>query len=156
MKLLKDPPFPHAYYEDFALDQSFEYGAHAMRADDIMRFAREFDPEPFHLSHESAAKTPFGRLIASGPHTCAAWRRMNHDAFPHVRSGSSPGWDEVRWKAPVVPGDVLSCRTTVKSMRVLNSRPNFGFVTWSHETRAQNGEVKLTHSAMFLIERRPG
>ena len=154
MPVLSNPPFPHAYYEDFALDQVFEYGAHAIHADDIMRFAREFYPEPFHLSHESAAKTPFGRLIASGPHTCAVWRRMNHDAFPHVRSGSSPGWDEVRWKAPVFPGDVLSCRSRVSTMRVLNSRPTFGFVSWFHETRDQQGEIKMTHTALFLVERR--
>jgi len=154
MPVLTNPPFPHAYYEDFALDQVFEYGAHAIHADDIMRFAREFDPEPFHLSHESAAKTPFGRLIASGPHTCAVWRRMNHDAFPHVRSGSSPGWDEVRWKAPVFPGDVLSCRSRVSTMRVLNSRPTYGFVSWFHETRDQRGEIKMTHTALFLVERR--
>ncbi len=154
MPVLSNPPFPHAYYEDFALDQVFEYGAFEMREADIMRFAREFDPEPFHLSPESAAKTSFGRLIASGPHTCAIWRRMNHDAFPHVRSGASPGWDEVRWKAPVFPGDVLSCRTAITSMRPLQSRPGYGFVAWAHETRSQTGDVKMTHAAMFLIERR--
>jgi acyl dehydratase len=156
MPVLDKPPFPHAYYEDFALDQVFEYGAHAMRAEDIMRFAREFDPEPFHLSPETAAKTPFGKLIASGPHTCAVWRRMNHDAFPHVRSGSSPGWDEVRWKAPVFPGDVLSCRSRVSTLRVLNSRPTYGFVSWFHETKDQAGTIKMTHTALFLIERRAG
>jgi acyl dehydratase len=155
MPVLNNPPFPHVYYEDFALDQVFEYGAHEMRADDIMRFAREFDPEPFHVSRESAAKTPLGRLIASGPHTCAVWRRINHDAFPHVRSGTSPGWDEVRWRAPVYPGDVLTCRTSMKNMRVLNSRPTMGFVTWMHEMRSRAGELKMTHTTMFLIERRP-
>jgi len=156
MPVLTNPPFPHVYYEDFAMDQVFEYGAHEMRADDIMRFAREFDPEAFHMSHESAAASPFGRLIASGVHTCAAWRRMNHDAFPQVRSGSSPGWNEVRWKAPVFPGDVLTCRTVMETMRVLNSRPTFGFVNWTHEMRDQNGELKMTHATMFLVERRPG
>jgi acyl dehydratase len=79
---------------------------------------------------------------------------MNHDAFPHVRSGSSPGWDEVRWKAPVFPGDVLSCRSRVSTMRVLNSRPNYGFVSWFHETKDQAGTVKMSHTALFLVERR--
>ena len=154
MPLFDKPPFPHTYFEDFALDQVFEYGAHEMRADDIMRFAREFDPEPFHVSHEAAAKTPIGRLIASGPHTCAVWRRLNFDAFPLCRSGSSPGWDEVRWKAPVYPGDVLTCRSTMKALRVLNSRPQFGMVTYTHETKSRAGELKMIHTTMFMIERR--
>ncbi len=155
MPLLKNPPFPHAYYEDFALGQVFEYGAHEMREADMLRFAREFDPEPFHVSVESAKASVFGRLIASGPHTAAVWRRMNHDAFPHVRSGASPGWDEIRWKAPVFAGDILSCRSEIKTMRVLNSRPAYGFVSWTHETRNQSGELKMTHTALFLVERRP-
>jgi acyl dehydratase len=155
MTVFDNPPFPHAYYEDFELDQVFAYGAHEMRETDIMRFAREFDPELFHLSHETAAKTSFGRLIASGPHLCAIWRRINHDAFPEVRSGGSPGWDEVRWKAPVFPGDVLSCTTRIVEMRVLKSRPNYGFVRWTNETCDQHGAVKMTHGAMFLVERRP-
>lgn len=156
MPVLNNPPFPHVYYEDFALDQVFEYGAHRMTDEAIMRFAREFDPEPFHMSHEAAKATPFGRLIASGPHICAAWRKMNHDAFPHVRSGSSPGWDEVRWKAPVFPGDVLACTSRVLELRPLKSRPNYGFARWSHEMRDQSGAVKMTHAALFLVERRPG
>ena len=155
MPVLSNPPFAHAYYEDFAPDMVFEYGAHRMAEADIMRFAKEFDPEPFHLSHETAKASPMGRLIASGPHICSAWRRMNHDAFPHVRSGASPGWDEVRWKVPVLPGDVLSCTSRVAEMRPLKSRPNFGFIRWTHETRVQTGQVKMTHGALFLIERRP-
>ena len=156
MPVLENPPFPHTYYEDFALGQVFVYGAHLMTEEAIIRFGREFDPEPFHVGHEAAKATPFGRLIASGPHTCAVWRRINHDAFPHVRSGSSPGWDEVRWKAPVFPGDVLSCTSRVAELRVLNSRPNYGFARWTHELRDQHGTLKMTHAAMFLVERRPG
>lgn len=155
MTLFANPPFPHVYYEDFTLEQVFEYGAFRITEEAITRFAHEFDPEPFHLSAETAKATPFGRLIASGPHTCAVWRRMNHDAFPHVRSGSSPGWDEVRWKAPVFPGDVLSCVTRLVEMRPLKSRQNYGFVRWAHETKDQHGSVKMTHGAMFLVERRP-
>lgn len=155
MPVLDNPPFPQAYYEDFALDQVFEYGAHLMTEDAITRFAREFDPEPFHLGHETAKATPFGRLIASGPHVCAVWRRINHDAFPHVRSGGSPGWDEVRWKAPVFPGDVLSCTTRFLELRALKSRANYGFARWTNEMRDQHGTVKMAHGAMFLVERRP-
>ncbi len=154
--IITGEPFPHTYYEDFAVGQKFLYGAHLMTEADIMRFAREFDPEPFHLSVESAKATPFGRLIASGPHTCAVWRRINHDAFPHVRSGASPGWDEIRWKLPVFPGETLSCLTEVTEARVLKSRPTFGFVRWTNQTRNQAGEVKMTHASMFLVERRPG
>ncbi|MGH7003975.1 MAG: MaoC/PaaZ C-terminal domain-containing protein, partial [Alphaproteobacteria bacterium] len=155
MPVLSNPPFPHTYYEDFALDQVFVYGAHLMTDEAIIRFAREFDPEPFHLSHEAAKATPFGRLITSGPHLGAVWRRMNHDAFPHVRSGSSPGWDELRWKAPVFPGDVLSCSSRMVELRLLKSRANYGLVRWAHELRDQNGAVKMTHGAIFLVERRP-
>ena len=65
MPVLDKPPFPHAYYEDFALDQVFEYGAHEMREAHMLRFAREFDPEPFHVSLESAKASMFGRLTQS-------------------------------------------------------------------------------------------
>ena len=156
MPLLNNPPFPHTYYEDFAPDQEYVYGAHLFTAEDIIRFSREFDPEPFHLSEEAAKSTPMGRLIASGPHVCAVWRRINHDAFPNVRSGSSPGWDELRWKAPVFPGDVLSCTTRSQEMRHLKSRPNYVFIRWTNEMRDQNGAVKMTHGAMFLGARRAG
>ena len=155
MTLFDQPPFPHVWYEDFAVGQVFRYGAHRMTEADIIRFAREFDPEPFHLSVAAAAESPMGRLITSGPHLMAIWRRMNHDAFPDVRSGSSPGWDEVRWKKPVFPGDVLTCTTEVIELRPLKSRPNFGFARWRHAMAAQDGEVKMTHFAMFLVERKP-
>ena len=158
MSVFDKPPFPHRWFEDFALGQVFDYGAIAVTAEKIIEFAREYDPEPFHTDRAKAEKL-FGSLIASGVQTAAWWRRMNFDAFAGIgadqTSVASPGWDEIRWKTPVKPGDVLSCRSTVAELRSLKSRPDIGVVRFANAMRNQHGEIRMTHSASVFLRKRP-
>lgn len=158
MTRFADPPFPHRWYDDFELGQVFDYGRIPVTAEKILEFAREYDPEPFHTDPAKAAAL-FGSLIASGVQVAAWWRRMNFDAFAGIgadqTSVASPGWDDIRWKKPVKPGDILWCRSTVAEMRPLNSRPEIGLVRFANETRNLDGEIRMAHSASVFLKRRP-
>ena len=85
------------------------YGRAVVTAEEIIRFGREFDPEPFHIGEEEAKETMFGGLIASGIHMAAMLRRMQADGFGDIRSQGSPGWDKLQFLAPTRPGDVSAC-----------------------------------------------
>jgi acyl dehydratase len=152
------PPFPHRWYEDFAVGLAFEYGEVAVTEEKILAFAREYDPEPFHTDRERA-KASFGGLIASGVQTAAWWRRMNYDAFPaageEAGSGLSPGWEEIRWPSPVRAGDVLRVRTEVVGARPLRSRPGMGLVRFAHRVLNQDGELRQEHVSLLFVKKRP-
>ena len=92
-------------------------------------------------------------LIASGPHVCAAWRRMSKDAFGEADAFVSPGWDEIRWRLPVVVGNVLTVTSEVIEARPLKSRPNLGYVEFSNEIRNQHGEITTTLITKWMIYR---
>lgn len=142
------------HYEDFAVGEVMEYGAIEVTADAIIDFAREYDPEPYHTDPEAAKGTLLGELCASGTQVCAWYRRMNFDAFPDMTSEASPGWDRIRWLKPVVPGDILSVRSTVTEMRPLGSKPHLGLVVFNQEVVNQHGELKSTLSAAVFYRRR--
>jgi acyl dehydratase len=158
MTAFAHPPFPHRWFDDFALGQVFDYGRVVVTAEKILEFAREYDPEPFHTDAAKAAPL-FGGLIASGVQVAAWWRRMNFDAFAGIgadaTSVASPGWDEIRWKKPVKPGDILSCRSTVNDLRLLKSRPGIGHVRFANAMRNQDGDIRMTHFASVFLKRRP-
>ncbi len=158
MTVFDKPPFPHCWFEDFALGQVFRYGGIAVTEEKILAFAREYDPEPFHADRERAT-AQFGSLIASGVQTCAWWRRMNFDAFPGIgaaaTSGASPGWDEIRWKSPVRAGDILTVRSEVIDARLLESRPGMGLIQLGNEMRNQDGELRQTHNTTVFLRKRP-
>ena len=114
-------------------------------AEEIIAFGRAFDPQPMHTDPEAAKATPVGGLCASGWHTCAIMMRMLADGLlGRVASLGSPGMDEVRWRRPVRPGDVLSARYTVQEKRVLASRPDVGIAKVLVELVDANGEVPAT------------
>lgn len=142
------------HWEDFTVGEVMEYGSVTVTADAITAFAREYDPEPFHLSAETAKGTMFGELVASGIQVCAWYRRMNFDAFPNLTSEASPGWSDVRWIRPVKPGETLSVRSTVKEMRPLASKPELGLVVFDQELVNQHGELKSTLTASVFYRRR--
>jgi acyl dehydratase len=144
------------YLEDFTPGRVFELGARTVTADEIVAFAREFDPQPFHLDDEAARKSPFGGLIASGWHSCAILMRLWCDAVL-VRSVAlgSPGVDEVRWHRPVRPGDLLTGRGEVVEMRPSERRPERGSATVRMTLANQDGEVVLSFVGRGLFARRP-
>jgi acyl dehydratase len=133
------------HHEDLAVGEPYAFGHKAVTAEEIIAFGRAFDPQPMHTDPEAARASPVGGLCASGWHTCAMMMRMVADGLL-VRAASlgSPGVDEVRWKRPVRPGDVLSARYTVQEKRVLASRPDVGIAKVLVELVDASGEVPAT------------
>ncbi|WP_151956006.1 MaoC family dehydratase [Sphingomonas sp. EC-HK361] len=116
------------YFEDIAVGATQAFGNYLVTRDEVMDFARRYDPQPFHLSDEAAAATHFGRLSASGWHTCAMTMAMLVENLKsHRQAGlGSPGIDELRWLKPVYPGDTLRCESEVLEKRRSASRPEMG------------------------------
>ena len=133
------------------------YGDVLVEREDIVGFAREFDPLPFHVDEEAARKTFAGSLIASGWHTCALQMRMIAEGFIlEASSMGSPGIDSVRWLRPVRPGDRLSARHTVLDARRSNKRPEMGLARFRFETLNQNGEIVLEQITWIMFALREG
>ncbi|MDP6344154.1 MAG: MaoC/PaaZ C-terminal domain-containing protein [Alphaproteobacteria bacterium] len=142
------------HFEDFAIGDRFAYGAYEMRREEMIAFAEQFDPEPFHLEAGAAQALGWSDVIASGPHVGAVWRRISKDAFAATAAFVSPGWRELRWLQPVFPGYVLSARSEVVAARPLKSRPDLGFVQLANEIHNQRGEVTTTLVADWFLYRR--
>jgi acyl dehydratase len=116
------------YFEDLIVGSKASFGNHPVTREDVVEFARKFDPQPFHLSDEAAAETHFGRLSASGWHTCAMTMAMLVENLKANRQAGlgSPGIDELRWLRPVYPDDTLRCESELIDKRVSQSRPEMG------------------------------
>ena len=113
------------YFEDFEEGQVYELGEKTLTKEEIVAFAREYDPQPFHVDEEAAKGSAFGGLIASGWHTAAIFMRLYADAvLSRAESMGSPGVEELRWLKPVRPGDTLSARLTVLDAAPSASRPS--------------------------------
>jgi acyl dehydratase len=144
------------YFEDFEAGQVIELGSHRLTEPEIIAFAREYDPQPFHLDHEKGKASLFGGLAASGWHTGAIIMRMFADTvLRETDSMGSPGVEDLRWLKPVYPGDTISARTVILETRASNSRPNMGIVKHRWEGRNQDGEVVMTLVATNFFGRRP-
>jgi acyl dehydratase len=117
------------HFEDFRVGQTFDLGEHKLSADEIIAFAREFDPQPMHTDPEAAERGILGGLVASGWHLCALAMRMIVDGlFSRATSLGAPGVDEVQWRRPVRAGDVLRLKGEVLEARASASKPDRGFV----------------------------
>ena len=147
---------PFWYWEDFRDGEVHEFGAAAVKPDDIVRFASEFDPQPFHVDARAAERSVFGGLVASGWHTAALAMRMMCDAYL-LRSSSmgSPGVEQLKWLRPVRPGDTLRVRMTVLESRALRSKPGVGLVKSRNEVLNQHGEVVMQMEAFGMFGQRP-
>jgi acyl dehydratase len=150
-----DPSAARLTWEDFSIGSVREFGALRVMRDDVLAFAAQFDPQPFHLDDEAAKQSLFGRLSASGWHTCAMTMRMTCDAvLLNSSSLGSPGLDHLRWHQPVYPDDVLSVRLTTLDARPMASRPQVGLVLSKWETLNQRGEVVLSMQGWGMFGRR--
>jgi acyl dehydratase len=144
------------YFEDFPPGDVRESPSRTVTRDEIVAFAREFDPQPFHTDEVAARGTIYEGLLASGWHTTALFMRLYWDAFlKDAASLGSPGVDEIRWLKPVRPGDTLRARTTVTEARASRSRPDRGLVRSFSEVFNQHGEVVMTLRGLGLFARRP-
>jgi len=140
------------YWEDFRPGRVFEYGPRRITRDEIVGYAAEFDPQPFHLDADAARATMLGGLAASGWHACCLLMRMSADSFVlNSSSMGAPGVHEVRWLAPIRPGDELTLRSTVVEVRASKSRPDMGFVKFRFEmfNAARVAVMTLTTSLMM-------
>ena len=144
------------YFEDFEVGHTSKYGRYEVTSEEIIEFATKYDPQPFHLSEEAGKAMHFGGLCASGWHTCAMAMRMVVDAMPSEGSGSlgSPGIDELRWKKPVFPGDVLSIESTVVDKRESRSRSDMGTVFLENKVYNQRNEIVMTFKPIAMYKRR--
>src|SRR5579884_4315202 len=116
------------YFEDLVIGAETDFGSYEVTREDVLEFARKYDPKPFHLSDEEAAKTHFGRLSASGWHTAAMTMAViaRHVVGEKQAGLGSPGIDELRWKKPVYPGDRLHVSGRIIEKRLSRSRPEMG------------------------------
>ena len=145
------------YLEDFHAGEVIELGTHRVSAEEIVAFARQFDPQYFHTDPERARASPFGGLIASGWHSCAIYMRLTVDGFiSHVaESLGSPGVDGIRWLKPVRPGDTLKGRVTIVDVIPSKSRADRGTIKTLGQLLNQNGEVVMEMNGAGFFSRRP-
>lgn len=141
------------FYEDLAVGQKQAFGRYEVTREEVIEFASKYDPQPFHLDDEAAAATHFGRLSASGWHTCAMTMAMLVENLKANRQAGlgSPGIDQLRWKKPVFPGDTLRCESVVIEKRRSGSRPEMGIFKSSLTVFNQNDEPVLEMVSNGLI-----
>jgi acyl dehydratase len=146
----------YQYFEDFAAGDTIELGSFSLSADEIVEFARKYDPQPMHVDLEAARRSMYGGLIASGWHTAASYMRLVVDQVLNgTDSLGSPGIDQLRWLKPVRPGDTVRARFHVLETRLSNSRPDWGIVRSRGELLNQDDEVVMTAEAVNFFGRRP-
>ena len=144
------------FFGDVVVGEKASFGSYAVTREEVLEFARKYDPQPFHLSDEAAAQTHFGRLSASGWHSCAMAMAMlvaQFKAVGHAGLGS-PGIDELRFLKPVYPGDTLRLETEVLEKRRSQSKPEMGSYRSKVELLNQDGVVVLRFVAIDLIRAR--
>jgi acyl dehydratase len=146
---------PRLYWEDFQKGRVFEHGPHRVPREEMIAFAAEYDPQPFHLDDEAARATMFGGLAASGWYSCCVLMRMMAEGFVlNSNSMGAPGVEEVKWHAPIRPEDDLLMRATVLETRASNSRPEMGFVRFNFELFNTAGELVMTLVSSLMLGRR--
>ncbi|WP_119681042.1 MaoC family dehydratase [Indioceanicola profundi] len=148
-------PGPVRYLEDMTAGETIEVGSYTVSEEEILDFARRYDPQPFHLDAEAGKTTHFGGLVASGWHTAGIMMRMMVDEIlsPETSLGS-PGIDELRWLKPVRPGDTLRLRFTTLEVRRSRSRPEMGTVRQRMEVLNQYDEVVMSMLGIGMVRAR--
>lgn len=143
------------YFEDLPPGTTFPLGPKQVQADEIIAFASEYDPQPMHLDAEAGAKSILGGLSASGWHSCVMMLRMMIDSYLlRTAAEGAPGIDFVKWRKPVLAGDVLSGQTRVLEARRSASRPEIGLVSLRHELVNQHGEIVLESENPMMVRLR--
>jgi len=144
------------YWEDFRVGETTELGQVEVSRDEIVEFARRYDPQPFHVDEDAAVAGPFGGLVASGWHTAAMFMGMFvRSILLDAASMGSPGVEELRWTAPVRPGDRLTGRVTVTGAEPSSKRPDRGTIFTTSEVFNQDRTLVLTMRARGYFRRRP-
>ncbi len=145
------------YFEDLEVGRESVFGSYDVTREEVLEFARKYDPQPFHLSDEEAAKTHFGRLAASGWHTCAMTMAVIARAVVDDDQAGlgSPGVDELRWLKPVYPGDRLTVHGKIVDKTPSRSKPEIGSVRTETTVTNQDDVPVLRFTSIVLMRRRP-
>jgi acyl dehydratase len=144
------------YFEDVEIGETTRFGRYEVTREEILEYARQFDPQPFHLDEEAARASMFGGLVASGWHTGAMFIRMVCDGMvPTAATSGSMGFDDLKWLKPVRPGDVLSVESVVREKMESRSRPDRGTVKIESRVSNQRGEVVMSLVSLVIYLRRP-
>ena len=141
------------YFEDIEVGSRQSFGRYEVTREEVLEFAGKYDPQPFHLDDEAAAQTHFGRISASGWHTCAmTMAMMVENLTANKQAGlGSPGVDQLRWKKPVYPGDTLRCESEILEKRRSKSRREMGIFKSRTTTFNQHDEPVLEMISNGLI-----
>lgn len=154
------------WFEDIEIGSRMELGSHTFTADEIVAFAKKYDPQYFHTDAEAARHGPFGGLTASGWHTTATWMKLmiasrqgreeplDADGRKPPAGGPSPGFLDMKWPAPVRAGDTITYSSTVIEKIEMKSRPQWGIIRSRNNGVNQNGETVLSFIGQGLIQRR--
>lgn len=146
------------YWEDLEVGTTTKFGTYDVTREEVLEFAHKYDPQPFHLSDEAAAKTHFGRIAASGWHTAAMTMRVIVDALSHEPQAGlgSPGVDELRWLRPVYPGDTLTMHGLIVDKTPSRSKPEIGTIRTQTTVTNQDGVDVMRFTSIVMMQRRPG
>ena len=145
------------YFEDLQVGAETQFGHYDVTREEVLEFARKYDPQPFHLSDEAAAKTHFGQLAASGWHTCAMTMAVIVRRLSEERQAGlgSPGVDELRWLRPVYPGDRLTVTGKIVEKTPSRSKPDIGSIRTETVVTNQDGVRVMRFISIVLMRRRP-
>jgi acyl dehydratase len=145
------------YFEDMEVGAERVFGSYDVTREEVLEFARKYDPQPFHLSDEEAAKTHFGRIAASGWHTCAMTMAVIARAVVEEEQAGlgSPGVDELRWLKPVYPGDRLTVHGRIIEKTPSRSKPEIGVVRSENTVTNQDDVPVMRFTSIVLMRRRP-
>lgn len=147
---------PEVFLEDLQVGQRFGSDTIEVTTENIFGFARDFDPQPFHLDEEAARRSIFKELTASGWHTAAmSMRLFVTGEFKPVGGSIGLAVDELRWPQPVRPGDILKLETEILDVRKSRSKPDRGIIRIRNVTTNQRGEIVQTFMAFVMVRRRP-
>jgi acyl dehydratase len=162
-----EPARPSDYLDEMQVGDVTELGCHRFEPEDIVRFAKAYDPQPFHVDPEAARRSLFGGLCASGWHTAAMWMKLRvaqleaaaaaatrGQGRPSPRLGPSPGFRNMRWSRPVYAGDTVSYRSVVTDVRPSASRPGWGLASHRNSGANQHGEEVFSFEGTVFWERR--
>lgn len=145
------------YFEDLEIGAETYFGSYEVTREEVLEFARKYDPQPFHLSDEEAAKTHFGSIAASGWHTAAMTMAVIARRVVEQKQAGlgSPGIDDLRWKKPVYPGDTLHVSGQIVEKTLSRSKPDIGSFRTHTIVTNQSGVPVMTFTSIVLIRRRP-
>jgi acyl dehydratase len=148
---------PMKYFEDMEVGAETEFGHYDVTREEVLEFARKYDPQPFHMSDEAAAKTHFGRIAASGWHTCAMTMAVivRHLSEDQQAGLGSPGVDDLRWLKPVYPGDRLTVSGKILEKTPSRSKPEIGSIRTETIVTNQDEVRVMRYISIILMQRRP-